>query len=110
MKKIIILIICLVIVASGFFVAFINLEKKQLKADVEEYLLQRGYKNSDITSINTYFGKMPFFSAKVIFNDEEQVEYFYLKDKGQIKQFSTPLVDGSRNYNIIDKKFKHLEK
>ncbi|MEO2208148.1 DUF3139 domain-containing protein [Paenibacillus pabuli] len=109
MKKIFLITFGLVILVSLLLILFVNLEKKQLKTEVNNYLLQNGYKTSDIASINTFFGRMPFFSARVVFKDEENVEYFYLKDSGEIKQFSTPLVNGSRNYNDKDQDFKHLE-
>ncbi|WP_339240587.1 DUF3139 domain-containing protein [Paenibacillus sp. FSL R5-0517] len=109
MKKYLLITLCIVILVSLLLILFVNLEKKQLKTEVNDYLLQTGYKNSDITSIKTFFGRMPYFSARVVFKDEENVEYFYVKDSGEIKQFSTPLVNGSRNYSDKDQDFKHLE-
>lgn len=109
MKKIIISVTIILIIFTGIIFTLINAEKKQLKTDVEKYLNQKGYTSSDIKSVNTYFGRMPFFSAKVKFKDEEHVDYFYLNDGGQIKQFSTPLLDGNRNYDIAKQNFKHLE-
>ncbi|TGV30843.1 DUF3139 domain-containing protein [Mesorhizobium sp. M00.F.Ca.ET.186.01.1.1] len=57
------------ICAVLLFVGFINFKKYKLKRDVEEYLLMKGYKSSDIISITTHYGKLPSFGARVIFAD-----------------------------------------
>ncbi|WP_429827560.1 DUF3139 domain-containing protein [Brevibacillus parabrevis] len=72
------------------------LHKYKLKRDVEEYLLMKGYKSSDIISITTHYGKLPSFGARVIFADEPEV-----------RQYATPANLGSDKTNSV---FKHQEK
>lgn len=107
MKKWLIISASVAICAVLLFVGFINFEKYKLKRDVEEYLLMKGYKSSDIISITTHYGKLPSFGARVIFADEPEVMYFYLEDTDGVRQYATPANLGSDKTNSV---FKHQEK
>ena len=75
-------------------------------AEVERYLLQtQGYQQSDIQRIDTSIGKAPVVSTKVIFTDEPEARYFYKKENGSIRQYSSAPVHGvnpSFNYKHLD--------
>ncbi|TPG70518.1 DUF3139 domain-containing protein [Brevibacillus laterosporus] len=86
---------------------FIGINKYSLKNEVAKYLITQGYSKDQITSINTYFGKAPLFSARVIFSDEENIIYYYMKD-GRIRQFGTP-TDLDGHVPTDGYHFKHIE-
>lgn len=100
------LFICLIVL---FVPSFIVINKYTLKNEVTTYLTNQGYLEDQIASINTYFGKAPLFSARVIFSDEKNIIYYYMKDHDEIRQFGTPTeLDGHEPTNGYD--FKHIEK
>lgn len=105
MRKIVSVILVLVLVAIGVIGITISINKYKLKKDVEQYLLNKGYTNEQIESIETVYSfKLPPFTAKVIFSDEKHVTYYYLK-YDEVRQYGNPTVEGE----IRPDQFKHLE-
>jgi hypothetical protein len=94
----------LIILAWGFT----EINKLTLKSEVSQHLTKMGYSKDQIASIRTYFGKMPLFSARVVFSDENVV-YYYRKDPpNKIRQFGTP-TDLGGHILPINYSFKHIE-
>jgi hypothetical protein len=86
LKFIIIGLVMFVLMAFGFD----EQQKISLKHDVTKYLLQQGYSKDQIKGIRTYSSKAPRYSARVVFNDEDNIIYYYMSDKNGVRQFGTP--------------------
>lgn len=92
-----------------FIFSYIPLNKYILKKDVRKHLIAQGYSISEIESIDVFFGKAPLFSARVIFSDEKNVVYYYMKDHKKVRQFGTPT--GSDGNEIFESdSLLHVEK
>lgn len=108
-KKLIIIAVILVIVfaAAGGFYVFSGLERVEVQT--HSYLMDKGYTNEDIKTINVNFSPFDFslsyngWTSTVVFADEPEIEYhFVYKDekisgngftdkgalKGNLKQFN----------------------
>lgn len=104
-RTIITIFVVFILIVVGIW-GGIAFEKQHLKNQVEDYLLNKGYKSDEIQYIKPFFGKAPLSSVRVIFNDEPNVIYYYRNDKG-IRQFGTP-TEVTNTHTNID--FKHQEK
>lgn len=107
--RIFIIIGLIIVLVPSFVFSFITFNKYTLKNDVRKHLIDQGYMMNQIESIETYFGKVPVFSARVVFSDENNVTYYYMKDHNKIRQFGTPTGLGGNEIFDIDH-LLHFEK
>lgn len=106
MRKIILTVICSGLCLALLVAGFIKLGEYNIKKDVKDHLLKQGYRESDIISITTHFGKLPSFSAGVIFTDEPNITYYYLKDEKGVSQYTNQ----TREKRLQYKRIKTLRK
>ena len=78
-----------ILIAFVVYVIF-TYQKYSLKNSVEEHLISEGYLKDEIVSITTHVGKLPVFSARVIFADEKDTTYYYRRDNNEVMQFGYP--------------------
>lgn len=79
MKKLAIFMIVLALILTIIPLSIIGYNKfilYDIKNDTYDYLVEKGYKKSDIISIDTNNGKWPNLRTEVIFKDEAKVGKF----------------------------------
>ncbi|MFC9778819.1 DUF3139 domain-containing protein [Paenibacillus chitinolyticus] len=95
--------ICLVLIVIVVF-SVIRTNEKNLENEFRNYLVkEKKYSENDIAHISSRFGKMPKYGVFVIFKDEPEVTYSYVKkDKWiQLGPSDAEIQSG--------KKFKHID-
>lgn len=104
----VILVIFIVLVASPF--AYLQYNKMAYAQRVNDYLLeQKHYQQSEILSVTgVWNGKLPPFSADVIFADEPEVTYIYFAHNHVIQFGHRFTVEGEKG-EIEKKDLKHFE-
>lgn len=83
--------------------AYVKYELYTLKNQTYDYLLEKGYEEADIRSLDTGIQKLSLFTAFVVFEDEPEITYNYKKnDDGDIIQ-----IGWSTSYKDLE--YKHSE-
>ncbi|WP_186579777.1 DUF3139 domain-containing protein [Aquibacillus kalidii] len=79
-KRISLVILILSIVMFTVIIMFHSHNKDEIRKDVSSYLHEQGYNKEEIKKIEGFRSKTGY-EARVIFNDEPEVTYFYTYDK-----------------------------
>lgn len=96
-------ILILVIAFTGVF--YVNFKLNHLEQDTYQYLLNKGYNEDEILSIEGKIKKLSLYTVEVKFKDEPDIIYDYKKDnKNKIIQIGV-----SDILNESNDQFKHLE-
>ncbi|MEY9096551.1 DUF3139 domain-containing protein [Paenibacillus sp. RC84] len=101
MKKFIVgFLVVLIVVGATVFVTM-KIKANELKKEVQIHLKNKGYKESDLKNVEGKISKTPQYVARVTFNDEPDIVYFYTKNEQGITQYGATLI---QNYQ-----YKHKE-
>lgn len=103
-KYVVFIIIILLLIVSGTRFLSASKQKHDLKIKVEHYLLDQGYKKTDIkrSKIINVGQHTADYALLVTFKDEPNVDYFYANREDEIMQIDVV----ARQSNT---EFKHLE-
>lgn len=104
--KTLILFIILLIAILVSIGGYIEIKKNQMEEAVEEYLLEdKGYERQEIKSIEGLFSILPVWSVRVVFKDEDNMNYYYQIESNKVEQtreYPTKNADESFLNNFIE--------
>lgn len=89
-KKLGILTAIIIIVVAAIGLAYVWPSLERVEVQTHSYLLDKGYTNADISTINVKFSFANLFTAKsewtstVVFMDEPDVKYYFTLEDGKI--------------------------
>ncbi|WP_202076533.1 DUF3139 domain-containing protein [Caldalkalibacillus salinus] len=108
-KRIILIVIVtfvtIMIIAPFLFIEYqhYNIEKK-----VTAHLLDdKDYNQEEFEITKTTIGKLPLYSANVVFKDEPEIIYIYKVGSELVFQIDVATVDNNTHPDEIDSEFKH---
>ena len=92
------LVLLIPLIIFGLF----KINNDKLEKETYSYLIDKGYEDSDIESVNSTYKKLSRFTAEVVFVNEPEVTYDYKKDGDRIIQLGPTIRKDNYEY-------KHLE-
>jgi|SRR5699024_9400047 len=97
-----VLVFILIVLIPFSIYGYIKYKHYITEKKTQEYLIEYGYEDEDISTINSKMKKLSLFTAEVTFVDEPDITYDYKVENKKVIQLG-PTLD-AKDYD-----FKHLE-